>query len=258
MATVEQATAAHTNGSSNGHTIAVQNPATGQTIGHVPELTAEQVAELVARRRAAQPAWDAIGFEGRARVMYQLRAWLVENRERMVKTIVDETGKTYEDALVAEIMFVADSLGFWSKKGPKYLADERVKSHAPMLLGKKLYVRYKPYGVVGVIGPWNYPLTNAFGDCIPALVAGNAVILKPSEITPLTSLLIEEGFKAVGGPRGVFQVATGKGETGAALVDAADMIHFTGSTRTGKKIAERAAGTLTPVSLELGGKDPMV
>jgi acyl-CoA reductase-like NAD-dependent aldehyde dehydrogenase len=258
MATVEQATAAHANGSSNGHTIAVQNPATGQTIGHVPDMTAEQVTELVARARAAQPAWNAIGFEGRAKVMYHLRRWLVENRERMIETIVGETGKTREDALVAEIMFVADSLGFWSKKGPKYLADEHVRAHSPMLLGKKMFVRYSPHGVVGVIGPWNYPLTNAFGDCIPALVAGNAVILKPSEITPLTSLLIEEGFKAVGGPRDVFQVATGKGETGAALVDTADMIHFTGSTRTGKRIAERAASTLTPVSLELGGKDPMV
>src|ERR1700745_1289301 len=139
MATVEQATAAHTNGSSNGNTIAVHNPATGQTIGHVPDMTAEQVAELVARARAAQPAWEAIGFEGRARVMYHLRAWLVENRERMIKQIGDGTGKTREDALVDEIMFVADSLGFWSKKGPKYLEDERVKSHAPMLLGKKLY-----------------------------------------------------------------------------------------------------------------------
>jgi acyl-CoA reductase-like NAD-dependent aldehyde dehydrogenase len=259
MATVEhQEPVAHTNGSGNGQTIAVQNPATGDTIGHVPEMTADQVAELVARGRAAQPAWNALGYEGRAKVMYQLRRWLIENRERMIKTIVDETGKTREDALIPEIMFVADSLGFWSKKGPKYLADEQVKAHSPVLLGKRMYVRYRPFGVIGVIGPWNYPLTNAFGDCIPALVAGNAVVLKPSEITPLTSLLIEEGFKAVGGPRDVFQVATGRGDTGAALVDTADMIHFTGSTRTGKRIMERAAATLTPVSLELGGKDPMV
>src|SRR3954469_2471127 len=118
MATVQQETAAHANGSSTGQTIAVENPATGQTIGHVPDLTADQVAEMVARARAAQPAWNELGFHGRAKVMFQLRRWLIENRERMIQTIVGETGKTREDALVAEIMFVADSLGFWSKKGP--------------------------------------------------------------------------------------------------------------------------------------------
>src|SRR3712207_151363 len=119
-------------------------------------------------------------------------------------------------------------------------------------------VRYAPLGVIGVIGPWNYPLTNSFGDCIPALMAGNAVVLKPSEITPLTSLLMAEALRECGLPEHVYQVATGRGETGAALVDEVDMVMFTGSTRTGKKIMERAARTLTPVSLELGGKDPMI
>jgi len=112
--------------------------------------------------------------------------------------------------------------------------------------------------VVGVIGPWNYPIANCFGDAVPALMAGNAVILKPSEVTPLSSLLVLEGMRAAGLPDDVMQVATGTGETGAALVDGADMIMFTGSTRTGKKIMARAAETLTPVSLELGGKDPMI
>src|SRR5206468_984308 len=139
-----------------------------------------------------------------------------------------------------------------------YLGDDKVKSSAVLVKGKKLMVRYKPLGLIGVIGPWNYPLTNSFGDCIPALMAGNSVILKPSEITPLTSLLMAEGLKECGLPDGVFQVATGRGETGAALVDEVDMIMFTGSTRTGKRVMERAAQTLTPVSLELGGKDPMI
>jgi acyl-CoA reductase-like NAD-dependent aldehyde dehydrogenase len=112
--------------------------------------------------------------------------------------------------------------------------------------------------VVGVIGPWNYPVANTFGDAIPALVAGNTVVLKPSEITPLASLLMEEGMRAAGMPDDVMLVATGTGETGAALVERADMVMFTGSTRTGKKIMGKAAETLTPVSLELGGKDPMI
>src|SRR5207253_8530337 len=139
-------------------------------------------------------------------------------------------GKTREDAQTAELFLILDSLSFWAKKGPKYLADERVRSSSPFTLGKKLYVRYEPYGLVGVIGPWNYPLSNSFGDCIPALMAGNSVILKPSEVTPLTSLFVEEGMRAAGCPEGVFQVATGAGETGAALIDEVDMIMFTGST----------------------------
>ena len=119
-------------------------------------------------------------------------------------------------------------------------------------------VRYAPLGVVGVIGPWNYPLNNSFGDCIPALAAGNAVVLKPSEITPLTSLLMAEMLSECGLPEGVFQVATGRGATGAALVDQVDYVMFTGSVATGKKVMAQAAETLTPVSLELGGKDPMI
>ncbi len=109
-----------------------------------------------------------------------------------------------------------------------------------------------------MIGPWNYPLTNSFGDCIPALAAGNSVILKPSEVTPLTSLLMAEGLRECGLPEDVLQIATGRGETGAALIEHVDMIMFTGSTRTGRKVAEAAARRLIPASLELGGKDPMI
>jgi acyl-CoA reductase-like NAD-dependent aldehyde dehydrogenase len=127
-----------------------------------------------------------------------------------------------------------------------------------MLKGKKLILRYRPLGVIGVIGPWNYPLTNSFGDCIPALAAGNSVILKPSEVTPLTSLLMAEMLTECGMPADVFTVATGRGATGAALIDQVDMIMFTGSTATGKKVMAAAAETLTPVSLELGGKDPLI
>ena len=119
-------------------------------------------------------------------------------------------------------------------------------------------MRYRPLGVVGVIGPWNYPLTNSFGDCIPALAAGNSVILKPSEVTPLTSLLMAEMLEECGMPADVYQVLTGLGDVGAELIDHVDFIMFTGSTATGKKVAERAAQTLTPVGLELGGKDPMI
>jgi acyl-CoA reductase-like NAD-dependent aldehyde dehydrogenase len=238
--------------------IAVENPATGEVIAHVPDLRAEQVAELARAGRSVQPAWEALGFEGRGRVLRRAQKWVVDNVDRVIETIVSETGKTYEDALIAEVMYGANALGFWAKKAPSYLADERVHSGSPLLKGKKLLLRYRPIGLVGVIGPWNYPLTNSFGDCVPALAAGNAVILKPSEITPLTSLLLADALRECGMPDGVFSVATGRGETGAALVDEVDMLMFTGSASTGRAVMARAADTLTPVSLELGGKDPLI
>src|SRR3954452_736236 len=213
MATVEQESRVAQNGG-GAATIAVENPATGETIGHVPDLSDAEVAALAKRARIAQPGWDALGFDGRAEVFREMRRWLVENRQRVVQTIVAETGKTREDAQTAELFLILDSLSFWAKRAPKYLADERVRSSSPFTLGKKMYVRYRPYGLVGVIGPWNYPLSNSFGDCIPALAAGNSVILKPSEVTPLTSLLVEEGFRAAGAPHRGFLLAAGRGGRG--------------------------------------------
>jgi acyl-CoA reductase-like NAD-dependent aldehyde dehydrogenase len=238
--------------------IAVENPATGEVIARVTDLDASAVAEMARRGRAAQPAWEALGFEGRGRVLLRAQRWLLDHAERVIETIVAETGKAWEDAQAAELAYGAGAFGFWAKEAPRYLADERVRSASVFVKGKKLMLRYRPLGLVGVIGPWNYPLTNGFGDCIPALAAGNSVILKPSEITPLTSLLLADGLRECGLPEDVFQVATGRGATGEALIDAVDMIMFTGSTETGRKVMTRAAQTLTPVALELGGKDPMI
>ncbi|HTB50866.1 MAG TPA: aldehyde dehydrogenase family protein, partial [Solirubrobacteraceae bacterium] len=263
MATVEQH-APHTGNGTHppappGSTdIPVENPATGQIVAHVPDLDAAAIVELAARGRAAQPQWEAFGFEGRARILLRAQKWLIDNSERVVATIVSETGKTYEDAELAEIGYAANAFGFWAKEAPNYLADERIKSSQLLVKGKKLLLRYRPLGLIGVIGPWNYPLTNSFGDCIPALAAGNSVILKPSEVTPLTSMLMAEGLRECGLPDGVFQVATGRGGAGAALGENVDMIMFTGSTATGRKVAEGAARRLIPCSLELGGKDPMI
>jgi acyl-CoA reductase-like NAD-dependent aldehyde dehydrogenase len=246
------------NGSGGAGQIPVENPATGQVIAHVPDMGAEEVASLVAQAREAQPAWEALGFEGRAKVLYRARKWLVDNRDRVARTIVEETGKTREDAMLAEVLFIADSFGYWAKSAPKHLKDEKVRSHSPFMLGRKLVVRYQPRGVVGVIGPWNYPLTNCFGDGIAAFAAGNAVVFKPSEVTPLATMLMQECMRAAGMPDGVMQVATGRGGTGAALIEHVDYVMFTGSVATGRKIAAEAAKTLTPHSLELGGKDPMI
>ena len=248
MATLEQAT----------ETIDVENPATGEVIRSLPVTTADDVRAMADRARAAQPAWEALGFEGRGRVLRRMQKWLVDNGERVIQSIVDETGKTYEDAAVVELAYGAGALGFWAKHAPDYLSDEKIRTSNPFVLGRKLVVRYRPVGIVGVIGPWNYPLTNSFGDAIPALAAGNAVLLKPSEVTPLTSMVLADGFRECGMPENVLQIAVGGAETGTALIDAVDFVMFTGSTATGKKVMARAAETLTGVALELGGKDPMI
>jgi acyl-CoA reductase-like NAD-dependent aldehyde dehydrogenase len=250
MATVEEHTASDQ--------IRVENPATGELVAAVPRVGPDAVPGLVARARAAQPAWEALGFEGRAKVLRRAQKWTVDNADRIARTIVSETGKAYDDALLAEVGYVTSAFGFWAKHAPRFLADEKVRTSSPFLVGRRLVVRYRPLGVVGVIGPWNYPLTNSFGDCVPALAAGNATVLKPSQATPLTSLLMADALRECGVPEDVYIVAAGDGATGQALIDEVDMIMFTGSTETGKRILERAARTLTPVSLELGGKDPMI
>jgi acyl-CoA reductase-like NAD-dependent aldehyde dehydrogenase len=235
----------------------VRNPATDELVGAVPYLSAEDVATLAVRARRAQPGWEAAGVAARERVFRRAQRWLHDNANRVSETIRSETGKTAEDAQL-EISVAARSFGFWAGRARGYLADERVRLPSPLTLGKKIVVRHRPVGVVGVIGPWNYPLVNGFGDCIPALMAGNAVIHKPSEVTPLTAGLVSEMLATCGLPDDVFLVATGTGAAGEALIDAADFVMFTGSTATGRRVMERAAHTLTPVSLELGGKDPMI
>jgi acyl-CoA reductase-like NAD-dependent aldehyde dehydrogenase len=258
MASVDTPASQRANGHGPGAEIPVENPATGEVIAHVPDSSTEHVAELARRGRAAQPGWQALGFDARVRVMKRMQKWIMDNAERIVATIVSETGKTYEDAYMAEINYAGGAIDYWAKNAASFLADESIHASTLAVKGKKMVVRYEPLGLVGVIGPWNYPLTNSFGDCLPAMLAGNSVILKPSEVTPLTSLLLADGLAESGLPDGVFQVATGRGATGAALVDEADMVMFTGSTATGKQVLARAAQTLTPVSLELGGKDPMI
>ncbi len=240
-------------------TIAVENPATGAVIRTVPLLGPAELADMARRARAAQPGWEALGFGGRGAVMHRAREWMFDNADRVIDVVVEETGKTREDAQLADLLYVVTALAFWARQAEKYLADEHVPSwRNPIAIGKKLILRYEPFGLVGVIGPWNYPIANSFGDCIPALMAGNSVILKPSEVTPLSSLLIVEMLDECGIGPDVFQVATGDGDTGAALIGQVDCVMFTGSTRTGRAVSKAAADALIPCYLELGGKDPMI
>lgn len=237
--------------------IAVDDPATGRVIGTVRNHTSDEVAEAVRLAREVQPAWQGLGLRGRAAVLRRCQRWFVDNSGRLRDSITAENGKTHDDAEV-EVAYCTAAFGFWATHAEQFLRPERVRSFSPFVVGRDLFVRYEPVGVVGVIGPWNNPLMNSFGDAIPALAAGNAVVLKPSEQTPLTALLTEDVLRRCGVPEGVYRVVTGDGETGAALVDTVDSVMFTGSTRTGRKVAERAASRLIPASLELGGKDPMI
>ena len=259
MASVSQQTPVQKNGGSATATIGVENPATGELITTIPVLGSDEIAEMVKRARAAQPAWDAMGFQERGRIMRRAQKWMLDNADRVIDVVVSESGKTHEDAQLADLGYTVSALGFWAKEAEKYLADERVPSwNNPVAAGKKLVIRYAPVGVAGIIGPWNYPIANSFGDCIPAMMAGNSVILKPSEVTPLSSLLMQEMMVECGLPEDVFQIATGDGSTGAALIRHVDVIMFTGSSRTGRSVMKEAADALIPCYLELGGKDPMI
>jgi acyl-CoA reductase-like NAD-dependent aldehyde dehydrogenase len=235
----------------------VINPADGSVIANVPVDGPAEVAATVARVRANQPAWEALGIERRAHWLGRLRDWLLDHQDLIADTMQRETGKVRAEAM-GETPYVTDLINFYGKKARKYIGDQRVPAHSPLMKVKKLKVQYRPYPVVGVISPWNFPLILSLGDAIPALIAGCAVVIKPSEITPLGLGEILEAWKGdIGGPD-VFDVVNGMGETGSALVDEVDFVQFTGSDRTARKVLARAAETLTPVSAELGGKDPMI
>jgi acyl-CoA reductase-like NAD-dependent aldehyde dehydrogenase len=235
----------------------VPAPGRGGLLGVVPDLSESEVDALVARARAAQPAWAALGVGERARILGRLRRLLVRRRRQVVDLLQDEGGKPYEDAHT-DLLLVLVWLEHWCRVAPGLLADERIDSASPFAFGRRNVVTYEPLGVVGVIGPWNVPLSLTLGDAVPALLAGNTVVLKPSELTPLSARFAAELFLEAGGPPDVLLAATGGAETGSALVDRVDYVHFTGSVATGRLVAQRAAASLTPCSLELGGKDAML
>jgi len=244
-------------GPPTGTGIAVDNPATGAVVGEVSDTSAEEVAQAVERARRAQRDWAELDTRARAAFFARGRRWLLAHREEIADLVVEENGKAREDAIV-EIVYCASAFAHWAKQARRLLATTKIRSLSPFVLGRNMYTRRVPRGVVGVIGPWNNPLLNSFGDAIPALAAGNTVVLKPSEQTPLTALLMERMARECGWPEDVFQVVTGAGATGRAVVDTVDFVMFTGSTRTGRQVAARAGERLIPCSLELGGKDALV
>lgn len=238
--------------------ILVRSPATLEKIAELPVASANDVNLAVERARKAQIVWSKTAMAERARLFYRLRDLLLDEGEKLADILTAETGRPRAEVYGNELFYICAAIGLWAKKGPGFLRPQRIRPHFPLLKTKKVTVTYAPRGVVGIISPWNFPLTMTLGEALPALMAGNAVVIKPSELTPLSAIFGAEIAAKAGFPENLLQVVTGYGATGEALVDGADMIAFTGGAETGKLVMRRAADRLTPVSLELGGKDPMI
>lgn len=236
-------------------TIPVTNPVTGAVIGEIEKTSREQVEATVKRAHTAQRIWRQMSVAERCNLLRKFEALLWQHQRQAMDTIRSETGKNDTSAFF-EVIILCNLVSWCYHHAPRLLAPQRRRATFPIIQYAKVY--YKPHGVVGFISPWNYPMMLSYVDAIPALAAGNAVIIKPSEITPYSALYIRDLMVQVGIPKDVVQVITGDGETGAALTELVDYISFTGSTAAGKKVAVKAAERLIPYSLELGGKNPMI
>jgi acyl-CoA reductase-like NAD-dependent aldehyde dehydrogenase len=235
------------------------DPATGEEIGRVPNSPAHEVVRAVAEARTAQPAWARLSFKQRSSFVLKARAILLAEMDQIANLISRETGKPVSEALSMEVVPTLAAMHYFAKNTAHLLRPQKLDIGQYGLMGRSSRIVYRPLGVIGIISPWNFPLSTPAIEVVMALMAGNTVVLKPSELTPLTGIKIGELFQRAGLPRDVLQVISGDGSAGAALIDArVDKIMFTGSVPTGKRVAEAAAKYLTPVVLELGGKDPMI
>ena len=235
----------------------LSSPATGDALGTVEVHGEAEVQAAIDRARKASAEWQEVPTRERGRILERALRYLVDHQEEFVDVIVGETGKPREEALVSEVIPACDALQFYAKRSHKILADRRVPLH--LMRTKRLTLSYRPLGVVGIITPWNVPFLLSLNPTVQALMAGNCVLLKPSEVTPFSGQLVERILREAGLPNDVFQLLIGDGETGRALVEGGvDKISFTGSVATGRQVGEACARQLIPCTLELGGKDAMI
>ena len=235
------------------------NPATGEEVGRVEQTSDADLRAAVDRSREAFHKWKTTPFRERRGLVMRARDVILAELDEIARLISAESGKPFGEAIAMEISPVLDLMQYFARKAERMLRPKRINIGLYATLGRYSKVVYHPLGVVGIIPAWNYPFSIPLGEATMALMAGNSVVIKPSELTPLVGLKISEIFERAGAPADLVQVVTGDGRTGAALVDTApDKIMFTGSVATGKKIAAAAAKNLTSVVLELGGKDPMI
>ncbi len=235
--------------------IEVRNPVSRELIGSIAICSEDEVRGAVERARGAQPAWEARGAKERAYILRAFADLLWARRTDAMRLIRQETGKNDTGAFLEVYGIVTEAYWLYHH-APRLLRSQRRPALLPFIQYAK--VHFKPHGVVGCITPWNYPLYNGFTDLIPALAAGNTVVMKPSELSPFTANYIVDLLYQAGVPEDALQIVTGDGSTGAVLIDYVDYVSFTGSTATGRKVAERASKRLIQYTLELGGKDPLL
>lgn len=233
------------------------NPATKETIGSVTPDSVQSLEIVFEKARLAKESWAGMRLSQRARLLRIVRKNLVKHMDELSELVAAETGKTHWEGFL-EVFTTCEHLRHVARHGPEYIRTE-IRS-AGIFQNKKCYVNYVPHGVAGIICPWNYPLILTATPVVEALMAGNVVVLKPSELTPLTGQRMADIFHDAGIPENVLQIAQGRGDVGQEIVNSphTDMVCFTGSVEVGRKIAVACAEQLKPVVLELGGKDPMV
>jgi len=235
------------------------NPATGEVLRELDCATDAEVQVAVGRARTAQPAWAALGVRKRVAILREFQRVLQEKKSEAARLITREAGKPYAESLLMEVLVVLDAARFLIENAASFLRDEPVPHGSVAMKAKTGRLLREPHGVIGIVSPWNYPFSIPAVEALAALVAGNAVVLKPSEFTSLVARGLAAFLHTAGVPEAVFQVVVGDGATGAALLNSEiDKLVFTGSVATGKRIAQAAAARLLPVVLELGGKDPML
>ena len=242
--------------STTGRTVPVASPLGGQPLAHVPQSSADDVAEAYVRARRAQAAWARTPLDERAAMLLRLHDLVLDRQEEIIDLIVLESGKARKHAF-DEPLHIALTARYYGRTAHQHLDTERKLGVVPGLT--RVEVNRVPKGVVGIISPWNYPFTMALCDGLPALLAGNAVVAKPDAQTMLSALLGAQLLEEAGFPRDLWQVVAGPGrELGTPIIDGADYICFTGSTATGRLIAGQCAERLIGCSLELGGKNPIL
>jgi len=235
------------------------DPATGEAIARFECTPPAALAGILDRARQAQAGWAALPVRERARYLDRLRAVLYARRKEIAELVSRESGKPRVEAVFAEIILGLDTAAYYARRAPRLLRSQRVPHHNPVMKAKRGRLIFEAWGVVAVISPWNYPFAIPLAALVPAVVAGNAVVLKPSDFTPWCGAVVGELFEQAGFPSGVVQVVQGRGDVGAALIEAGpDKVFFTGSVATGRRVAQACAARLVPSVLELGGKDAMI
>src|SRR5579884_481082 len=237
----------------------VRNPATQEIIGTLPNLAIAEITEAIAKAAEAQVRWAVRPIRDRMRILQRFSQILCDQKDPVAAVISRETGKPEAEALSTEILVVLDSVQYLLNTVPQFLRPESVSHTNPIMKLKRGTLLREPYGVIGIISPWNYPFSIPAVETLTALATGNAVVLKPSEFTPYSSFELQRLLREAGLGPDLLHVITGDGAAGAALLTGnIQKIVFTGSVATGKRVAQAAAARLLPVVLELGGKDPML